>query len=208
MTSTFWDNQAERFEKEGDTPDALHEKTMQATMALLTAEDVVLDYGCATGAFSFDVAPGVRSVHGIDISIKMIELAAKKAQTHGIQNVRFSQGTIADAQFNAGDFSAVMAFNILHLVDDITRVLAHIYDLLPDDGVLISQTPCLGEHGWLLKTVFGAVKRIGLVPQVHMLRVAEVEALIAEAGFHIEQSALWDEDNIVQWIVGRKKPRS
>ncbi len=75
MISTFWDKRSKRYDADIIKHGAAYEETIKSTLELVTDSDVVLDFACATGEHSLGIAPHVRSVHGIDTSAKMIELA-------------------------------------------------------------------------------------------------------------------------------------
>jgi cyclopropane fatty-acyl-phospholipid synthase-like methyltransferase len=89
--STFWDRQAQQFGRDAQEHGVLYDKTIEATAAMLSANDTVLDFGCATGEYGFGIARYVHSVQGIDLSAKMIELAKQNARERRIENIRFDQ---------------------------------------------------------------------------------------------------------------------
>ncbi len=64
------------------------------TKEYLNANDNVLDFGCATGTKTFELADVVKQIHGLDFSAEMISEATKKKNKVNITNVSFSQGTI------------------------------------------------------------------------------------------------------------------
>jgi 2-polyprenyl-3-methyl-5-hydroxy-6-metoxy-1,4-benzoquinol methylase len=125
---------------------------------------VVLDFACASGEMSLDIAPHVQRVHGIDLSGKMIELANQKARDRQVDNINFDQIDAFDQRLVSNSFLAVVAFNILHLVDDAPKVLARLNDLLAARGLSISQTPCLGERSWFFRSLISFAKKLRLAP--------------------------------------------
>lgn len=202
--STFWDRQAEKFDRDARQHGDLYDQTIERTRSFLSPSDTVLDFGCATGEYGAGIAPYVRHVHGIDLSAQMIELANNNARERKLENVRFDQMDLFDARLAAGSFSAVVAFNIFHLVPDGQSTLARVNALLADGGLLISQTPCLRERPLLYNVVINPAQRLGLVPKILKLGVAELETLIAANGFEILESMIWHE-RAVQWIAARKR---
>ena len=64
--------------------DKTYKKTLEITKKHLKSSDIVLDYACATGLYSIELAGNVKEIHGIDISSKMIEAAERKATEHKI----------------------------------------------------------------------------------------------------------------------------
>ena len=157
--ATFWDGRAAKYDEDIRTHDSLYIRTITGTTSLLTNSDTVLDLGCGSEEIGLDIARHVQRVHGIDVSTKMIELANQKAHDRSVSNVEFSKADVFDRMLGdafdrmlaEGSFSAVTAFNVFHLVDDIHGVLARLCDVLEPGGLLVSQTPCLGERNWLVR---------------------------------------------------------
>ncbi len=153
MKATFWDKRSKKYDDDIKKHDSTYIKTIERTKSLLTDSDVVLDFGCASGEMSLDIATHVQQVHGIDLSVKMIELANQKARTQQVDNITFDQIDAFDQRLESHSFSAIIAFNIFHLLNDAPKVLARLNDLLPTGGLLISQTPCLGERNWFFRSL-------------------------------------------------------
>jgi len=84
----------------------------------LPGSGLVLDYGCGTGNLSLLFAGRVKEIHGIDFAAGMIEVAQRKAAESGVDNARFMQATIFDPLLEKGSYDVVLAWGILHLVDD------------------------------------------------------------------------------------------
>jgi hypothetical protein len=99
----------------------------------------------------------------------------------------------------------VLAFNVLHLVEEIRPVLDRVNEFLPTGGLLISQTPCLSESGFLFKLFINVARRMKIVPPVLSLTALELEAAITDAGFDIFESEVRDRKKAVHWIVARKR---
>ena len=128
-TTDFWDKRAPKYDESIRKHDPLYERTIQGATALLSESDVTLDFACASGEMSLDIAPHVRSVHGVDLSAKMIELARQKARDRRAKNVRFDPIDVFDPMLANHTFSTVFAFNIFHLLNDAPRVLARLNEL-------------------------------------------------------------------------------
>jgi len=204
MEATFWDKRSKKYDDNIKKHDSVYQKTIDCTKSLLTHADVVLNFACASGEMSLDIAPHVQQVYGIDLSVKMIELANLKARDKQANNINFNQTDAFDQRLENNSFSAIIAFNIFHLVDNIRNVLVRLNDLLPPGGLLISQTPCLGERGWIFRSLIGLAQRSGLAPTILSLKIVELESLVVNSNFEIIETKIWDEKNAVQWIVARK----
>jgi ubiquinone/menaquinone biosynthesis C-methylase UbiE len=205
MKTTFWDKRANKYDNDIIQHDSHYEKTIDSTKSLLTDSDVVLDFACASGEMSLDIAPHVQQVHGIDLSMKMIELANRKAQDRQVANITFSQMDAFNQSLTSQSISAIIAFYIFHLVDDVPKVLARLNDLLPKGGLLISQTFCLGERGWVFRSYINLAQKLGIVPPIRSFTITELESLVSSSNFEISETKIWDEKHAaVQWIVAKK----
>jgi 2-polyprenyl-3-methyl-5-hydroxy-6-metoxy-1,4-benzoquinol methylase len=202
MTSTFWDKQAQHFDDHINYP--RHAETIEHIKPMLSVSDMVLDFGCASGETSVDIAPYVQKVHGIDLSAKMIELATQKAHKRQLKNVSFDQMNIFDQRLASSSYSVVIAFNIFHLLTDVPNTLARLNDLLSPGGLLISQTPCLGEKRLLFNLFLNPAQKLGLVPAIRSFTTAELELFLSNSSFEIIETERWDKETAVQWIVARK----
>jgi 2-polyprenyl-3-methyl-5-hydroxy-6-metoxy-1,4-benzoquinol methylase len=205
MTGDFWDKGAERYDAAVRKHDADYDRTIASTTRLLSASDVVLDLGCASGEYSLEIAPFVRHVHGIDTSTRMIALAAKKAADRAIGNVTFDATAVFDRSLDAHGYTAVLAFSVLHLVDELRPVLCRVSALLPTGGLLVSQTPCFRESSLPFKLLLGLAQKAKMAPPMHRLAAPELDAAVTSAGFEIAESTAWDRKKAVHWIVARKR---
>jgi ubiquinone/menaquinone biosynthesis C-methylase UbiE len=204
MQAAFWDERAAKYDEDIRKHDSLYEKTIRSTQSLLTHSDVVLDFGCASGEFSLAIASSVQRVHGIDVSSNMIDLATEKARDRSAENVTFDTTELFDLPLAPHDYTAILAFNVFHLVEDISAVLGRISRLLPAGGLLFSQTPCLGERGCLFKLFVGFAQKVKTAPPIRSLTFAELASLVSSSGFEILESEVWDEKDAVQRVVARK----
>ncbi len=204
-SDTFWDKKSKNYDKRYKKKNySLYKKTIDGARSLLTNSDVVLDFACRTGEISLDIAPHVQKVLGIDISEKMIALANKKVRERQIDNASFSQIDAFDQRLESNSFSAILAFHIFHLVDDAPKVLTRLNDLLAPGGLLISQTPCLSERGWLFRSMIGLAQKLGVAPPIRNFRIPELESLVSSTNFEIiETKILWEKYSD-EWIVARK----
>ena len=200
----FWDKRSEKYDG-NIRKESFYEKTIEKTNSLLSDTDVVLDFACATGEMSLDLAEKVKYVHGIDTSGKMIEKAKQKAQDRNIENVQFSQADVNDHNLENNSFSKVLAFNILHLVDNASKKLDRVHNLLSDGGLLISETPCLGERGWIVRSLIIFAQKIGLAPPILNLTYNKLESLISCNNFEIIENEVLDANSKIYWVVAKKK---
>ncbi len=130
----------------------------------LAVSDVILDYGCGTGLVSNEIAGNVKIVYAIDILSKMIEIVKNKATGSKIQNIDYAYSTIFDYRYKKGSFNVILAFYVLHLLDDSQMVIKRMNELLKSGGLIISVTPCMGEKP-ILNNIFSIVSKTGIIPK-------------------------------------------
>lgn len=95
----------------------------------------VLDIGCGFGGNCIHfIEQGARSVTGIDISSKMINLAKEK-NSH--ENISYMVTSIEDFDFPKSEYDVVVSSLALHYVADFKPVVKKIFDCLKDHGELI-----------------------------------------------------------------------
>lgn len=201
----FWDRAARGYAARpvGD-PEAYRE-TLERTKAHLGSDRRVLEVGCGTGTTALILAPSVGRLTATDASSEMIAIAREKLSGEDPGNVEFRQAALSEAELPEGPFDAVLAFNLLHLVDDLPAALKVLRGRLAPGGLLITKTPCLG--GWraaLLRPLIAAMRFFGKAPQVRFLGVAEFDRLVAEAGFRIGETGFYPERTRSRFIVARK----
>ena len=88
---TFWDKRSGQYDENIRKHDSLYDRTIERTGSLLTHSDVVLDFACASGEISMDIAPGVQQIQGIDLSAKMIALALDAAFSFSTAPIRLAR---------------------------------------------------------------------------------------------------------------------
>ena len=204
LQEAFWDKGARKYDNDIVRHDDVYIRTVDKTRSLLSDSDVVLDLGCASGEIGLDIAPYVRRLEGIDVSEKMIELAQGKMRDRRVGNAEFRRGDAFDQRLAAGSFSAVTAFNVFHLVEDIPGLLTRLHELLQPGGLLVSQTPCLAERSWWVRSLVGLAQRLEFAPAIRSLTFDELEVLVSGAGFEILEVGTWDEKDAVRRVVARR----
>jgi 2-polyprenyl-3-methyl-5-hydroxy-6-metoxy-1,4-benzoquinol methylase len=199
----FWDKSAYKFDKEGKKDAQTYIKIIDRTKKYLKTSDIVLDFGCGTGLISNEIAENVKLIRAIDISSKMIEIAKNNADNRKIQNIDYTYSTIFDEKHKSGSFDVILAFYILHLVEDNQKTIQRINDLLKPGGFIISVTPCIGEKIFL-NISLSLLSKIGLIPDIKSFKINELEDLIASGNFEsIENERL--HQGIPQYFIAAKK---
>ena len=182
----FWDRFARNYDKKTDAQRQSLLDTIEVIKGHLRSDDRVLDFACATGEKALGVAPVVASVHGIDVSGKMIERASAKAIERGVENARFTKTDLFDPSLEPGSCDAIIAFYVLHLLDDPGGTLERLGELLAPGGRLICETPCMGRSS-AMGCLMTLLSVLPMVPKVQRFGVSELEALVRDrAGLRVE----------------------
>ena len=206
----FWDNIAETYDKKEERYKRIHIETIENAKRYLKADDVILDYGCATGSKTLTLAGSVKNILGIDISSKMIEGAKQKAAERSVGNVDFEHTTIFDENLIKESFDVVLAFNILHTLRENRQAVERIRELLKPGGLFISITPCLNEKMALFTSIqfliYFILIRIGLLPDILIrFKVLDLENLVKSGNFQIVETVNLYHDGMNYFIVAKKK---
>lgn len=195
--AAFWDGIAEKYAKQPIGNVEAYEATLARVRHWLSPGMDVLEIGCGTGTTALKLSDGMARYLGSDISGEMVRIGTEKAA--GLPHVSFEAATAEEA--GAGQtFGAVLAFNLLHLVEDPAAVMAHVRRLLPEGGLFISKTPCLGGKPWFRPLIW-ALQKIGKAPgPVHFLRPGEIEAALKAAGFEVVETGGYPK-KLPNWLV-------
>jgi len=97
-----------------------------------------------------------------------------------------------------------MAFNFLHLLEDIPSAVRRVDELLKPGGLFISKTACFAEHARLLRLALTVMRPLGFAPYVRFLKVTELEDSITRAGFEILETGTYPPSPPSRFIVARK----
>lgn len=103
----FWDRISKNYDKRANN-DKTYKKTLEITKKHLKSSDIVLDYACATGLYSIELAGNVKEIHGIDISSRMIKTAKRKPG----KNINFAKATIFE-KYEKETFNKNMLYLLL-----------------------------------------------------------------------------------------------
>lgn len=182
----FWDRIARRYARLQVPDEAAYRHKLAETRARLTPEMEVLEIGCGTGSTALAHAPHVRRILALDISENMIAIARDRAVEAGAENVTFRRTGIGAFEAPPASYDAVLALNLLHLVEDRDALLRHIHDWLRPGGMLVSSTICIGDFmGWF-RYVGPLGYRLRLLPMVRVFTEAELDRSLSAAGFETE----------------------
>jgi 2-polyprenyl-3-methyl-5-hydroxy-6-metoxy-1,4-benzoquinol methylase len=204
----FWDMNAKNMDKfaQNEGLKKFELRRGEKLKKYLKDTDSVLDYGCGTGTMAIQCAGSVKVIKGIDFASGMIEAAQRKAAESGIDNARFMQATISDERLEKGSFDVVLAWGILHLVDDRPQVIQRIHELLKPGGLMISATECLGEKRSSITSLLSFLMKIGIFPiSLKFFTVSELEDSVTRADLRIVEMEIFADNPVSCFIAAQKR---
>ncbi|MFT4970673.1 MAG: 2-polyprenyl-3-methyl-5-hydroxy-6-metoxy-1,4-benzoquinol methylase [Chitinophagales bacterium] len=123
-----------------------------------------------SAAISNKLAKSLKAMEAIDISSGMIKVAKERAEAESINNISYSETSIFDERFKEESFDVILAFNVLHCIEDIPSLIKRIRSLLKPKGVFISSTACLKEKKSLLRYGLFWLIKVGVVPKMNFMK--------------------------------------
>ena len=208
-TQNFWNKQAEKYDYSERQFEPVFKEVVSKTKEYLRISDNVMDFGCATGTKTLELAEATKQIHGIDISDEMIKEATKKKNELKIANASFTQGTIFENDFQKESFDKIISYGVIHLLDDKEKVIKRVHELLKPEGLFISTTACLkNKMAFKNRLEFSAylfIKSLGIFPlHLNRLKTNDVENLITNGKFQIVKAEKIFHGITISFIVARK----
>jgi len=155
MTEAWDGEEGDHWAEYADRYDLASSRVMAAYVPAIGASpvDQVLDVGCGAGGFALRVAAlcPQGSVLGVDLSSKMLDVAAKRAAARGLSNVSFEQLDAQTHPFAPATFDLVVSSFGCMFFDDLVAAFTNIAAALKPGGRLsiIAWRP-ITENIWLM----------------------------------------------------------
>lgn len=183
----FWDRIARKYASDPIADPAGYEKTLQRVTGLLSPQLEVLEIGCGTGSTALRLAPHTRRLLATDISAAMVAIARERLAGAPTPQLEFAVAEADEGSFGHEAWDVVLAFNVLHLVDDLDRTLEIAVRALRPGGLLVSKTPCIGEMNPLVpRLALPLMRAFGKAPAVLCFDGAALQAAMQRHGLRIE----------------------
>ena len=207
-STTFWNKVAEKYARTPIADMTSYDYTLERTAAHLKPGDRVLELGCGTGSTALRLAPDVAAIVATDIAPAMLAVGRRKAREQGVENVDFVEAPAKTPP--EGPFDAALAFNLLHLVDDLDASLAAIHDRLKPGGLFISKTFCIGTGRnsfklYAIRLALPVMLLLGKAPPVTFLTEAELDNAITRAGFDLVEQESFPAKDPRRFLVARRR---
>lgn len=135
----FWDRVASVYDFFENTYNKqVYNETGRIAAKYIGKDDTVLECACGTGAISVHLAPACKKLVATDLSKNMLREAEKKCA--GFYNVIFKKADITALKVRDNSFDAVVAGNVIHLLDDPYAALKEFERVCKKGGKIIVPT--------------------------------------------------------------------
>ena len=207
--ASFWDKTARKYAKSPISDMDAYTYTLGRTRSYLSAHDKVLELGCGTGSTALELARSVDHITASDLSGNMLQVGRERAAEQGVTNVSFVQSDVLGKALGDGPYDAVMAFNLIHLLEDPKAAVRRVSGLLKPGGLFISKTVCtpgasLPFKFRLILMVLPLMQWLGKAPFVNFMDIEELEAMISAEGFEIMEAGNYPAAPPSRYIVAKK----
>ncbi len=135
----FWDRVACVYDLFANVVNRRANKRLCAAVeGLLSPSDEVLECACGTGLLSVGIAKKCARLVATDFSAKMLKRAKRKCRNYA--NATFAQADILQLPYPDESFDAVVAANVIHLLDDPHAALRELDRVCRPGGRIIIPT--------------------------------------------------------------------
>ena len=200
----FWNKRAHKYDRKlYKGPN--YAARLERAAAVFGENANVLDVGCATGEITLDLAQHAGQILGIDHAVNMTDAGNAKAKERGIGNCRFEPWDANDPSLAPGSFDVVTNYSLLHLVDDPKATIHRFHELLKPGGHLLTEAPLLGDWNPLWRVLIGLAVFVGMCPKIDALKLIQLEKMIANTGFEVLDSSVYNPKSGMHCILARKR---
>ena len=185
----YWERHARRY----DTPTRWLIGRSLPRLLELASEAVrgkgrVLEVAAGTGIVTSAIAQTCGSVVATDYASAMVESLGRRVQDDRLENVTCEQADIYSLTYQDGEFDAVVAANILHIVPDLPGAIRALRQVTKPGGLLVAPTFCHDQtwFSWLASRIFS----VSGFPGHRRFSLRSLESALEENGLDVIQSEL------------------
>lgn len=200
--ANFWNNVAEKYSRSPVKDIASWDETLMRSRDYLKGAHSVLEIGAGTGSTALRMHDAAARYRATDISSEMIAIANDKLKASDAKNLEFAVASIFDEAPQSYD--AVLAYNLLHLVDSVPETARAVHAALKDGGVFISKSGCISGKYAALKAPIWVMQRFGKAPHINAFSSQKLRDEVAGAGFEILEGASLPQGAMTYFLVARK----
>jgi ubiquinone/menaquinone biosynthesis C-methylase UbiE len=164
----------------------------------LKPTDVALDVATGTGFTAAALAPHVKHVTGIDVTIEMLDEAKKLARAENLANIGFQTGDAQDMKFADSTFDVVTVRRATHHFRDVQKFLREAKRVLGRGGRLgvVDMSPLEGTEEFSNR-----IEVLRDSSHVRAFTSAEWKSMVSEAGFQIRSAQVLGEHiSFQKWL--------
>lgn len=197
-SKAFWDKQAKNFDSETNKE---LDNYIEMTSKHLNKDQVLLDFACGTGYSTDKLAEYVGEIIGVDYSEEMIKYAQMKDAK---DKVTYVVGTIEEASIQETKYDVLIAYNVLHLLEDLDGFMVQASSLLKPNGLLISATACIGQKKSFMTLLVRLISKVGLLIKVDAHSFRSLEDKMNSHGFKTLESKEYNDPSPNLYLVSQK----
>lgn len=148
----------------------------------------VLEVAAGTGIVTSALAQTSDHVVATDYAAAMVDALEQRVQGAGLKNVTCEQADIYSLPYSAGEFDAVAAANVLHLVPDLPAAIQALRSVTKPGGVLVAPTFCHDETkaSWLVSRLLA----VSGFPGQRRFTMQSLRGVLEENGLQVARAEL------------------
>ena len=148
----------------------------------------VLEVAAGTGIVTSAIAETADSIVATDYAAAMVEALKQRVQDAGLKNVTCEQADVYSLPYSDGEFDAVVAANVLHLVPDLPAAIRALRNVTKPGGMLVTPTFCHDETkvSWLVSRLLA----ISGFPGYRRFTMQSLRIALEENGVQITRAEL------------------
>lgn len=183
--SAFWRRHANRYDRVARLLNGNFGNMVARVAELVDGSGRVLEIAAGTGLVTQAMAGGVGQLVATDASEDMLQVLRGRMADLGVSNVQMRTADALALDFEDGEFDAVVAANVLHLLADPRAGLSEMRRVLRPNGLLCVPTFCHGDT-WTAHIV-SRVLRLGGFRVVTRFTGEGLDNLVQGTGFSLER---------------------
>lgn len=148
----------------------------------------VLEVAAGTGIVTTSIAQSCDAVVATDYAAAMVDALERRIRDAGLENVMCEQADIYALRYRTGEFDAVVAANVLHLVPDLAGALGALHRVVKPGGLLVVPTFCHDETrvSWLVSRLLA----LSGFPGHRRFTLASLRQALEPNGLQVTQAEL------------------
>lgn len=171
------------------------------------AQQAALDVATGTGHTAFALAPFVREVIAIDVTIEMLIEGRKLKAERGVSNVEFRLADAHDLPFDNSAFDIVTCRRAAHHFVDIGKSLIEMKRVLTNGGRLVIDDRSVPEDDFVDATM-NRLDWLHDESHSRQYRSSEWERMLIDAGFQIETIEPYTQHRPLSSLTDNVDPRN